>query len=142
MFEITAPVLVALLILIGIAMFFGAMAVRRIQLRRTLGTFDASISTPQGKWMMVIARYGGGHVDLLRFFSVSPVPRFQLNRRGLEITGTRKATDDESSRIPPGFIIVMLTRNGEELLLAMDYRDYTGFSAWLEAGPIAGSWQI
>lgn len=142
MFEITAPVLIALLILIGIALFFGAMAVRRIQLRRTLGTFDASIRTPQGQWMMVIGRYGGGHVDLLRFFSVSPVPRFQLERRGLDIRGTRRATDDEASRIPPGFVVVMLTRNGDELLLAMDYRDYTGFSAWLEAGPIAGSWQI
>ncbi|GAA3297592.1 DUF2550 family protein [Glutamicibacter nicotianae] len=65
-----------------------------------------------------------------------------IERRGLDITGTRQPTDEETSRIPPGFIIVMLVRSGEELLLAMDYRDYTGFSAWLEAGPIAGSWQI
>ncbi|WP_417364749.1 DUF2550 domain-containing protein [Glutamicibacter arilaitensis] len=142
MFEITAPVLIALLILIGIAMFFGAMAVRRIQLRRTLGTFDASILAPNGKWIMTIGRYGGAHLDLLRFFSVSPIPSFVIERRGLDITGRREPTDEEASRIPPGFIIVMLDRNGEELLLAMDYRDYTGFSAWLEAGPIAGSWQI
>ncbi|CBT75484.1 MULTISPECIES: DUF2550 domain-containing protein [Glutamicibacter] len=142
MFEITAPVLIALLILIGIAMFFGAMAVRRIQLRRTLGTFDASILAPNGKWIMAIGRYGGAHLDLLRFFSVSPIPSFVIERRGLDITGRREPTDEEASRIPPGFIIVMLDRNGEELLLAMDYRDYTGFSAWLEAGPIAGSWQI
>ncbi|HCJ53661.1 MULTISPECIES: DUF2550 domain-containing protein [Glutamicibacter] len=142
MFEITAPVLIALLILIGIAMFFGAMAVRRIQLRRTLGTFDASILAPNGKWIMAIGRYGGARLDLLRFFSVSPIPSFVIERRGLDITGRREPTDEEASRIPPGFIIVMLDRNGEELLLAMDYRDYTGFSAWLEAGPIAGSWQI
>ena len=142
MFETTAPVLIALLILIGIAMFFGAMAVRRIQLRRTLGTFDASILAPNGKWIMAIGRYGGAHLDLLRFFSVSPIPSFVIERRGLDITGRREPTDEEASRIPPGFIIVMLDRNGEELLLAMDYRDYTGFSAWLEAGPIAGSWQI
>jgi hypothetical protein len=142
LFEITAPVLIALLILIGIAMFFGAMAVRRIQLRRTLGTFDASILAPNGKWIMAIGRYGGAHLDLLRFFSVSPIPSFVIERRGLDITGRREPTDEEASRIPPGFIIVMLDRNGEELLLAMDYRDYTGFSAWLEAGPIAGSWQI
>ncbi|MGO3508492.1 MAG: DUF2550 domain-containing protein [Glutamicibacter arilaitensis] len=142
MFEITAPVLIALLILIGIAMFFGARAVRRIQLRRTLGTFDASILAPNGKWIMAIGRYGGAHLDLLRFFSVSPIPSFVIERRGLDITGRREPTDEEASRIPPGFIIVMLDRNGEELLLAMDYRDYTGFSAWLEAGPIAGSWQI
>ncbi len=142
MFEITAPVLIALLILIGIAMFFGAMAVRHIQLRRTLGTFDASILAPNGKWIMAIGRYGGAHLDLLRFFSVSPIPSFVIERRGLDITGRREPTDEEASRIPPGFIIVMLDRNGEELLLAMDYRDYTGFSAWLEAGPIAGSWQI
>ncbi|MEF9874915.1 MAG: DUF2550 family protein, partial [Glutamicibacter sp.] len=110
MFEITAPVLIALLILIGIAMFFGAMAVRRIQMRRTLGTVDASIQAPSGKRMIVIGRYGGAHVDLLRFFSVSPVPSFVIERRGLDITGTRQPTDEETSRIPPGFIIVMLVR--------------------------------
>ncbi|ALQ31167.1 DUF2550 domain-containing protein [Glutamicibacter soli] len=142
MIEITAPVLIALLVLAGIVMFFGAMAVRRIQLRRTLGTFDASILTPKGKWMMVIGRYGGGHVDLLRFFSVSPIPSFVVERRGLDVTGWRRADEQEALRIPPGFVIVELTRNGEPLLLAMDYRDYTGFSSWLEAGPIAGSWQI
>ena len=142
MIEITAPVLVALLLLAAIVMFFGAMTVRRIQLRRTLGTFDASILTPKGKWMMVICRYGGGHLDLLRFFSVSPIPRFVLQRRGLDITGRRQPDDQEAQLIPPGFVIVELTRNGEELLLAMDYQDYTGFSSWLEAGPIAGSWQL
>ncbi|HJX77368.1 DUF2550 domain-containing protein [Glutamicibacter sp.] len=142
MIEITAPVLLALLVLTCIVLFFGAMAVRRIQLRRTLGTFDASILTPKGRWMMVIARYGGGHVDLLRFFSVSPVPRFVLQRRGLDLNGWRRPTANESMLIPPGFIIVQLIQAGEDRELAMDYRDYTGFSAWLEAGPIAGSWQI
>ncbi|PRB67062.1 DUF2550 domain-containing protein [Arthrobacter sp. MYb213] len=142
MIEITAPVLLALLVLTCIVLFFGAMAVRRIQLRRTLGTFDASILTPKGRWMMVIARYGGGHVDLLRFFSVSPVPRFVLQRRGLDLNGWRRPTVNEAMLIPPGFIIVQLIQDGEDRELAMDYRDYTGFSAWLEAGPIAGSWQI
>jgi len=140
--EITAPVLIALLVLAGIVMFFGAMAVRRIQLRRTLGTFDASILTPKGKWMMVIGRYGGGHIDLLRFFSVSPIPRFVVERRGLDITGWRKPDEHEVQMIPQGFVIVELVRGGQPLLLAMDYQDYTGFSSWLEAGPIAGSWQI
>ncbi|WP_313812176.1 DUF2550 domain-containing protein [Glutamicibacter sp.] len=142
MIEITAPVLIALLVLACIVMFFGAMAVRHIQLRRTLGTFDASILTPKGKWMMVIGRYGGGHVDLLRFFSVSPIPSFVIERRGLDISGRRQPDDHEAQMIPPGFIIVELVRAEQPLLLAMDYRDYTGFSSWLEAGPIAGSWQI
>ncbi|MGP9487975.1 DUF2550 domain-containing protein [Glutamicibacter sp. 363] len=142
MIEITAPVLIALLVLTCIVLFFGAMGVRRIQLRRTLGTFDTSIRTPKGRWMMAIGRYGGGHLDLLRFFSVSPVPSYVLQRRGLEMNGWRRPSEDEAMQIPPGFVIVQLTQSGEEQLLAMDYRDYTGFSAWLEAGPIAGSWQI
>ncbi|GAB3621077.1 DUF2550 domain-containing protein [Glutamicibacter sp. PS] len=142
MIEITAPVLIALLVCAGIVAFFGAMAVRRYQLRRTLGTFDASIKTPKGRWMLVIGRYGRAHVDLLRFFSISPQPRFMLERRGLDISGWRQPNDQEVGQLPPGFIVVQLTRDGQELLLAMDYRDYTGFSAWLEAGPIAGNWHI
>ena len=138
----TAPVLVTILALALIVLFFGAMTVRRIQLRHTLGTFDASIQTRKGHWVMVIGRYGGSHVDLLRFFSVSPRPSFVLERRGLDSLGTRQPTAEEAQVIPPGFIIVELTQHSEKLLLAMDYHDYTGFSAWLEAGPIAGSWQI
>ena len=142
MIEISAPVLIALLVLAGIVAFFGAMGVRRFQFRRTLGTFDASYPTPAGKWVMCVGRYGTAHVDLLRFFSVSPIPAFVLERRGLDISGWRRPKDDERGKIPPGFIIVSLKRGDELIEMAMDYRDYTGFSAWLEAGPIAGSWQI
>lgn len=118
------------------------MGVRRFQLRRTLGTFDASIRTPTGRWVLCIGRYGGAHVDLLRFFSISPVPAFVIERKGLDISGWRRAEEEERGKIPPGFIIVALQRRDETIELAMDYRDYTGFAAWLEAGPIAGSWQI
>lgn len=142
MIEITAPVLIALLVLAGIAAFYGAMGVRRFQLRRTLGTFDVSIRTPKGRWMLCMGRYGGAHLDLLRFFSVSPIPAVVIERKGLDLGGWREPEDDERGRIPPGFIIVTLLRGEEQIELAMAYPDYTGFSAWLEAGPIAGSWQI
>lgn len=102
MIEISAPVLIALLVLAGIVTFFGAMGVRRFQLRRTLGTFDASYHTPAGKWVMCIGRYGTAHVDLLRFFSVSPIPAFVLERRGLDISGWRRPKDDERGKIRRG----------------------------------------
>ena len=38
----------------------------------------------------------------------------------------------------PGSVIVMMSYEGREVLVAMDYQTYNGLSAWLEAGPVAG----
>lgn len=136
--ELGIPVLIVLAALLLVVMFLGAMGVRRIQLRRTLGTFDGSISVTEGKWMMVIARYGAGELEFLKLFSVSPIPVHKFLRSSIEINGWRKPEEAEMHLVQPGSVIVMMTYEGREISLAMDYETYNGLSAWLEAGPVAG----
>ncbi|WP_411731075.1 DUF2550 domain-containing protein [Paeniglutamicibacter sp.] len=136
--ELGIPVLIVLAALLLVVMFLGAMGVRRIQLRRTLGTFDASISTSSGKWMMAIARYGPGELEFLKLFSVSPIPVQRFLRTSIRLKGWRRPAEEEKHLVQPGSVIVMMSYEGREILVAMDYQTYNGLSAWLEAGPVAG----
>ncbi|MET0977884.1 MAG: DUF2550 domain-containing protein [Paeniglutamicibacter terrestris] len=136
--ELGIPVLIVLAALLLVVMFLGAMGVRRIQLRRTLGTFDASISTSPGKWVTAIARYGAGELEFLKLFSVSPLPVQRFRRSSIRLNGWRRPADAEMHQVQPGSVIVMLSYESREILVAMDYQTYNGLSAWLEAGPVAG----
>lgn len=136
--ELGIPVLIVLAVLLLVMMFLGAMGVRRIQLRRTLGTFDASISTTPGKWMMAIARYGAGELEFLKLFSVSPIAVQRFVRTSIRLNGWREPEAQEKHLVQPGSVIVMMSHEDRDILIAMDYQTYNGLSAWLEAGPVAG----
>jgi hypothetical protein len=129
-------VLAALFVLLVLALL--AFGVRRYQLRRALGTFDASICLLPGSWQMGVCRYADKHLEWLRLFSLSPRPRHRFRRSSLELKGWRQHTEDERLRIQPGAIVVMLTHEKQELLLAMNFDVYAGLSSWLEAGPVIG----
>jgi hypothetical protein len=129
-------VLAALFVLLVLALL--AFGVRRYQLRRALGTFDASICLLPGSWQMGVCRYADKHLEWLRLFSLSPRPRHRFRRSSLELKGWRQPTEDERLRIQPGAIVVMLTHEKQELLLAMNFDVYAGLSSWLEAGPVIG----
>lgn len=115
-----------------------ALALRRYQLRRAIGTFDASMRQLPDSWRMGVCRYTDKHLEWLRLFSLSPRPRRRFVRSSLVLQGWRTATESERTKIQPGTIIVTLTYRGEELLLGMNYEAYTGLSSWLEAGPVIG----
>lgn len=115
-----------------------AFGLRRFQLRGALGTLDSSIRMSSGTWRMGIARYTDTHLEWLRLFSLSPLPKFRFLRSSLQLEGWRQPTDAERPRIQPGAIIVRLSYEGEKMLLAMRYDSYTGLSSWLEAGPSVG----
>lgn len=132
------PVIILAVALLLLLMMLGAMGVRRHQLRRALGTFDASISTTSGKWMMGVCRYTGSELEFLRLLSVTPVPRHRFVRTALQLTGWREPESDERTRIQPGAVVVSLVADGEPVLLAMGYGSYTGLRSWVEAGPVAG----
>ncbi|MDK1359423.1 DUF2550 domain-containing protein [Arthrobacter sp. zg-Y1219] len=112
--------------------------VRRSQLRRALGTFDASICLPPGGWQMGVCRYTDTHLEWLRLISLSPRPPHRFLRSSLEIGSWRQPTEAERARIQPGAIVVNLEYEGREVLVAMSYEVYTGLSSWLEAGPVIG----
>ncbi|WP_417233993.1 DUF2550 domain-containing protein [Arthrobacter sp.] len=132
------PLIILAVALLLLVMILGAMGVRRQQLRRALGTFDASISTSSGKWMMGVCRYAGTELEFLRLLSVTPVPRYRFARTALQLTGWREADATERTRVQPGAVVVSLVVDGEPVLLAMDYGSYTGLRSWVEAGPVAG----
>ncbi len=121
-----------------LVLLVGAFLLRRYQLGRTLGTFDASIRLPSTGWRMGVCRYTDMHLEWLRLMSLSPVPIHRYLRSSLELKGWRQPTDAEAGRLLPGSIVVLLTYEGSELQLAMKYDVYAGLSSWLEAGPVIG----
>lgn len=122
------------LLVLAVVLFW----VRRTQLRRTLGTFDASICLPPGGWRMGVCRYTDTRLEWLRLVSLSPIPRYRFLRSSLEIDGWRQPSEAERARIQPGAVVVNLRYEGEPLQMAMRYEVYTGLSSWLEAGPVIG----
>lgn len=130
---ITLGVLFALLVLMIVA-----FCLRQYQLRTALGTFDASIRLPSKGWRMGVCRYTDKHLEWLRLVSLSPRPRHRYLRSSLELKGWRQPTEAEKAQIQPGAIVVMLSYEGADVLLAMKFDVYAGLSSWLEAGPVVG----
>ncbi|WP_207344115.1 DUF2550 domain-containing protein [Arthrobacter sp. E3] len=123
-----------LLVVIALCLF----GVRRLMLRRALGTVDASISTANNRWAMGVCRYQESDLEWVRLLSLSPLPTKTMRRSKIELVGRREPTEAERVRVPPGVVIVMLTYEGRDVLLAMKFGAYAGLSSWLEAGPPIG----
>ncbi|MFJ3956530.1 DUF2550 domain-containing protein [Arthrobacter sp. NPDC090010] len=114
------------------------VGVRRINLRRALGTIDASICVATGRWQMGVCRFQGAELEWFRMFSLSPTPRYSFERSRLELLRRREPGEAEAARVQPGTVVVELSYAGQEVLLAMRFDEYTGLSSWLEAGPRPG----
>ena len=112
--------------------------VRRMMLRRALGTADASICTADNRWAMGVCRYQESALEWVRLLSLSPLPTRTMTRSKIVLVGRRDPSELELTRVPSGAIIVVLSYEGEEFLLAMKFGAYAGLSSWLEAGPHTG----
>ena len=112
--------------------------VRRFNLRRALGTVDASICTAGNSWQMGVCRYQDNDLEWFRLASLSMRPKHTFRRSSLELIGRRKPTESELVKIQPDAVIVELRYEGQDILLAMRFDAYTGLSSWLEAGPVVG----
>lgn len=123
-----------LLVVITLCLF----GVRRLQLRRALGTVDASICLANNRWAMGVCRYQESDLEWFRLLSLSPLPHLKMVRSSIVLVGRREPRESELTRIPPEFVIVTLEYKGEEVLLAMKFGAYAGLSSWLEAGPVVG----
>lgn len=136
--EVGIPLIALAAALLLVLAVLAAMGVRRMTLRRALGTFDASISAAGKRWTMGVCRYADHELEFLRLFTLSPLPARRFLRSSLEMRGWRAPEENEIRRVPPGSVVVTLGYRDETILLAMDYGAYTGLSSWLEAGPVAG----
>ncbi|XAS66086.1 DUF2550 domain-containing protein [Micrococcaceae bacterium Sec5.7] len=112
--------------------------VRRFNLRRALGTVDASICTAGNSWQMGVCRYQDNDLEWFRLLSLSVRPKHRYKRSSLELLDRREATEAELVRVQPDVVVVELRYEGHEILLAMNFDAYTGLSSWLEAGPVIG----
>lgn len=122
------------LVVIALCLF----GVRRMMLRRALGTVDASISTAGNRWAMGVCRYQESDLEWVRLLSLSPLPARSMRRSDIVLLGRRDPRELEVTRVPQGTVIVMLSYEGREILLAMKFGAYAGLSSWLEAGPHTG----
>ncbi|MBG6184579.1 hypothetical protein IWX65_002555 [Arthrobacter sp. CAN_A214] len=121
-----------------VVLAIGAFLLRRYQLGRRLGTFDASIRLPPKGWRMGVCRYTDLHLEWLSLLSLSPLPRYRYLRSSIELQGWRQPTEAETVRIQPRAVIVTLKYEDQEFELAMKYESYSGLSSWIEAGPVIG----
>ncbi|MGY2745830.1 DUF2550 domain-containing protein [Pseudarthrobacter sp. O4] len=112
--------------------------VRRFNLRRALGTVDASICTAGNSWQMGVCRYQDNELEWFRLASLSTRPKHTFRRSSLELLGRRRPTESELVKVQPDAVIVELRHEGQDVLLAMKFDAYTGLSSWLEAGPVIG----
>jgi hypothetical protein len=111
---------------------------RRFNLRRALGTADASICMAGNSWQMGVCRYQDNDLEWFRLASLSTRPKHTFRRSSLELLGRRKPTESELVKVQPDAVIVELRHEGQDILLAMRFDAYTGLSSWLEAGPVIG----
>lgn len=123
-----------LLVVVTLCLF----GVRRLQLRRALGTIDASIALAGNRWAMGVCRYQESDLEWFRLLSLNPVPVRKMVRSQIVMIGRREPTEAELTRVPPDSVIVMLEYQGQSVLLAMKFGAYAGLSSWLEAGPVIG----
>lgn len=112
--------------------------VRRFNLRRALGTVDASICIAGNGWQMGVCRYQDNDLEWFRLASLSVRPKHTFRRSSLELLGRREPTEVELVKVQPETVIVELRYEGRDVLLAMRFDAYTGLSSWLEAGPVIG----
>ncbi len=123
------------LLFIFVLCLFG---VRRFQLQRALGTVDASIRSPGNRWQMGVCRYQDADLEWFRLMSLSPRARYRFRRSSIVLVGRRQPTESERIKVQPDVVIVTLSYDGEEMLMAMKFDAYAGLSSWLEAGPVIG----
>lgn len=130
---------IALAISFGLLIFaLCLVGVRRFNLRRALGTVDASICTAGNSWQMGVCRYQDNDLEWFRLASLSLRPKHKFKRSSLELLGRRKPAEAEAVKVQPDVVIVELRYEGRDLRLAMKFDAYTGLSSWLEAGPVIG----
>ena len=133
-------VLLLLVLLYGLG-----LVVRRRWITRDGGTFELSHRVRSGAadsrrtagrgWILGLGRYSGGVLEFFRIFSLSPRPRYVLDRADLVYDGQREPSGVEAHSLYAGHVVVTCHSADGEFELAMDPEAVTGFLSWMEAAP-------
>ncbi|WP_291279383.1 DUF2550 domain-containing protein [Galactobacter sp.] len=117
----------------------GAFLMRRHQLRSMLGTFECELQRGEStSWRSGICKYNDHSLEFLKLWSLSPLPALTMTRTSLEIVGRDITESEEDSADDDRDMIVDLDTDVGRVRLGLSYAAYTGLSAWIEAGPVAG----
>jgi hypothetical protein len=136
-FDLFAVILVVLLaLLLGYVTY---LVVRRRVLRRRGASIEMSINrsgepTARG-WVLGLGIYGVDEIEWYRTFSMSWLPHHRLQRREVNVVGTRTPDLDESYVLGEAHSIVELHTSTPVRQVAMGTASVTAFLAWLEASP-------
>ena len=77
---------IAMAIAFGLLIFALCLSgVRRFNLRRALGTVDASICMAGNSWQMGVCRYQDNDLEWFRLLSLSVRPKHKFKRHSLEL---------------------------------------------------------
>lgn len=135
----TIIALAAVIVLIGAGRIV-LEKVRRMQLRRTFGTFEGFIAEDpeQPQWVAGIFRYQQGKVEILKMRSISPLPMHVFKRDQLDIVRIAEPDEQLLAQLPVKHVLVDAKYRKKHYLLAMPFDAYAGLSAWLEARQIMG----
>jgi hypothetical protein len=117
-----------------------ALVVRRVLLRRGVGTFECSLrqESPQdgaGGWRLGVGRYERDRLDWFRLVTVSPRPARSLARGRLAILGRRAPERPELRSLAPGWVVVRCAYGALTVEFAMSEPAANGLATWLESGP-------
>ncbi|MFC0582593.1 DUF2550 family protein [Micrococcoides hystricis] len=135
----TIIAIIAVIVLIGAGRIV-LQWVRRMQLRRTFGTFEGFISadTLEPDWLPGIFRYQQGKLEVLKLHSISPMPVYTFKREDLDILRISEGTEGLAAELPEDYVLVQAKYRQDEFLMGMTFDAYAGLSAWLEARQIMG----
>lgn len=139
MLDLSLPLKIAALLLLGLLLGMVAFTVRRHLLTRTHGSFDCALRDGDG-WTVGIARYGVDRVDWYRVFAIRLSPGRTFLRSSLEIVGRRDVAAGERNALLPGSVVCMCRYEGRDLELALSMDAYMGLSSWTESAPPGQQW--
>jgi hypothetical protein len=134
--------LVVSILLLGVCLCLGYLAVRRVRLMRG-GGVDACLRRrpaavardASAGWHFGVGRYRGNELAWYRLTSLRPGPTVVVDRTDLEIVNRRAPTDAETYAIPQAAAVLHCRARGVDLELAMAPGVLTGFLSWLESAP-------
>lgn len=127
------------LLVLAVAAFLLALALRRRVLQRRGGTVDLSLrlSTKHAHrgWVLGVGRFDGDRLEWYRVFSLAMRPRRTLTRRDLSVVTRRQPEGSERLALLGGAVVMECRSSQGSVELAMEPSAVTGFLAWLEATP-------
>ncbi len=123
--------LVLAVVVVGLVVAF---LLRRRFLLSGLGAVTMWLRSPDARWSVGVAWYGGDTLLWYRALSLSVRPNQRLCRSELVIE-SRRAPGRDDPALSPDAVVLRCTTGAGPRELAMDRSTVTGFLSWVESAP-------